>query len=303
MTPHQALKLVQSAASKWSAYNAPRLGASLAYYALLSMAPLLILMVAICGLVFNKNTAEQNLLRQIQALVGSSGAKALETLIESTHHMGSGVFATLIALLTLLFGASGVFIELRDSLNTIWEVPRRQSSGWRSIVWQRIVSFGMVLALGFLLLLSLIASAALTVAERFFAAFVPLHAAVWGEVANFVVSLAAIATLFGLIFKFVPDARICWRDVGVGAVVTAILFIIGKALLAVYLGTAGVGSAYGAAGSVVALVVWVYYSAQIFFFGAAITKVYADSYGSNARQQRPTKPLTATAASPVARTT
>jgi membrane protein len=298
----EVLRLVRSAASKRSDHNAPRLGASLAYYSLLSIAPLLILIVGICGIVFSKSTVEQDLLRQVQSLMGNAGAKTLETLIENARHTGSGIFATVIAFITLLFGASGVFNELRDSLNTIWEVPRRQSSGWRSMVWRRLVSFGMVLGLGFLLLMSLIASAALSVAERFFTSFVPLHTAIWSEAANFFASLAAIAILFALIFKFVPEDHIHWRDVTVGAAVTAILFAIGKALLALYLGTAGVGSTYGAAGSVVAFVVWVYYSAQIFFFGAIFTKVYADSYGPRARQQRQAKPMRAAASTLAGRT-
>lgn len=244
------------------------------------MAPLVILAVAICGLVFSKSTAEQGLLTQIRALTGYSGAETVRMLIDNAHRAGSGVVASSIALITLLFGASGVFVELRDSLNVIWDAPARQSSSWRDLVWQRLISFGMVLALGFLLVVSLIMSAALTILEKFFADVLPVHTAILSELASTVFSLTAIAVLFALIFKFVPDVPIDWRDVGIGAIATAIFFNVGKALLGFYLGTAGVGSTYGAAGSLVALVVWVYYSAQIFFFGAVFTRVYADTFGS-----------------------
>jgi membrane protein len=181
-----------------------------------------------------------------------------------------------VAVATLLFGASGVFAELQDSLNIIWDAPPGNSSGWIAMIKQRVISFGMVLALGLLLLVSLLLSAGLGLIEEFFSGLISVHAAALGEAANFVISLVGVAVLFALIFKFVPNVRIDWRDVIVGGVATAILFSIGRALLALYLRTTGIGSAYGAAGSLVALVVWVYYSAQIFFFGAEFTRVYAD---------------------------
>ena len=283
LTRAHAIGLMKKTASQWNDHNAPRLGAALAYYTLLSVAPLLILIVGICGLVFDKNHAEKQLLNQVSDMVGPSATKSLQAVLNSAHHTGSGVFASAIALVTLLFGASGVFVELRDSLNTIWDAPPHASSGWRELIWQRIVSFGMVLALGFLLLVSLVLSAALAVVTNFFDGFVPLKAAVLGEVANFIVPMIAISVLFALIFKFVPDVPIHWRDVLIGAVATAILFQIGKALLALYLATAGVGSTYGAAGSLVAFVVWVYYSAQIFLFGAVFTNVYAREIGSHSQ--------------------
>ena len=287
MTRTQALKLVRDAASQWNSHNAPRLGAALAYYTLLSIAPLLILLVAIFGLVFDKNTAEHQLIGQVQSMVGPSAAKSLQAVLDNAHQKSSGVLASIIALITLLFGASGVFVELRDSLNTIWDAPPLPSATWRTLIWQRVVSFGMVLALGFLLLVSLVLTTALAVVTKFFEGYIPLKAAVWGEVANLILPLVAISILFALIFKFVPDVPISWRDVTIGAIATAVFFQIGKALLALYLGTAGVGSTYGAAGSLVAFVVWVYYSAQIFFFGAVFTQVYANSIGSYSGKNRP----------------
>jgi membrane protein len=282
ITRDEALSLLGAAGSRWNAYNAPRLGASLAYYALLSLAPLLILLVAIGSLVFTRSAAESNLLRQLESIFGHSGALTLRAVFDNIHHRGSGVVASILAVATLFFGASGVFVELRDSLNLIWDVPGGAWHGWRGLVAQRLVSFVTVLALGCLLVLSLILSAALGVIGRFFGGLVPAGAALGGEVLNLIVSPIAIAVLFALIFKFVPDVPIAWRDVIIGAVVTSILFSLGRAGLSFYLRTAGVGSAYGAAGSLVALVVWVYYSAQIFFFGAILTRVYAEKRGSRA---------------------
>lgn len=297
LTRQQLWDLLRSSASKWSAHNAPRLGASLAYYGLLSMAPLLIVVVAICGLVLNRNTAEQQLLEQVRSLTGPSGASTVKMLINNAHHVGSGIIAAVVALATWLFGASGVFVDLRDSLNIIWDVPQRESSTWRSIIRQRLVSFAMVIGLGILMLASLLMTTFVAVAEKFFSGILPAPTASVSELANFFISLIAIAVLFALIFKFVPDVPIDWRDVWIGAAATAILFDIGKGLLAFYMGTAGVGSTYGAAGSVVALVVWVYYSAQIFFFGAIFTKVYAERFGSHARRQKGKPPRAASASS------
>jgi membrane protein len=274
-----AFHLLSSAAEKWNARNAPRLGAALAFYALLSLAPLLVLAVGICGLVFSRSTVEQNLLVQIERIAGAYSAGLLKTLIENPQHTKSGVVAGVSAVLTLLFGASGVFAELRDSLNLIWDAPAR-FTGWRGMIWQRLLSFCMVLALGFLVLASLILSTVFSVAAKFFGNLVPANTVIVGEVSNTALSFLAISILFALIFKFVPDAEICWRDVIIGALMTSILFNIGKTLLSHYLRTAGVGSTYGAAGSVIALVVWVYYSAQIFLYGAVLTRVYADRFGS-----------------------
>jgi len=287
MAAKEAVELLKSAASKWSYYNAPRLGAALAYYTLLSLAPLLILLVTICALVFNRATAESDLIADVGNLVGPSEAQTVKTFLDSAHHAATGLLATIIALVTLLFGASGVFVELRDSLNLIWNAPPQSSSTWRNILMQRLISFVMIVGLGILLLASLLLSTAVGVAKKFltakpFASSLHFHVALLGEIGSHVVSLVAMTVLFALIFKFVPAARIRWRDVAAGAVLTAVLFEFGKALLALYIATAGVGSAYGAAGSLIALVVWVYYSAQILFFGASLTRVYADTNGSPA---------------------
>lgn len=280
MRANEAFEVLKSAASKWNDHNAPRLGAALAYYTLLSLAPLLILLVALCALVFNKTTAESDLIAEVRDVAGYSEAQTLQMFLESAHHTARGVIASTIALATLLFGASGVFVELRDSLNLLWDAPRRRrSSAWRDLVAQRLISFAMVLGLGMLILTSLVLSAGAGMVRKVVAGVLPLHLTLVGIIANHAVSLIALAVLFVVIFKFVPAVRLRWGDVIPGAVLTAVLFEIGKALLALYIGTAGVGSAYGAAGSLVALVVWVYYSAQILFFGAAFAKAYAETYG------------------------
>ena len=280
MNSRPLARLLAATYSRWSAHNAPRLAAALAYYALLSIAPLMILVVAICGIVF-RSSAEAGVLRQTEGVMGPAAARVLRSILDNAHHTGTGILATLIALLTLLFGASGVFLELRASLNKIWEVPSRTLSGlkasWRGAISQRILSFVMVLCLGLLLLASLLLSAAFALFERFARAYLPLSAAIAGEIVNFLVSAAALTLLFALIFKFIPEVRTAWHPVWIGGAVTALLFSIGKTLLTIYFNTAAVGSTYGAAGSLVVFIVWVYYSAQIFFFGAVFTKIYGDS--------------------------
>jgi membrane protein len=290
MSRSELKSLVTTTVDKWNAHNAPRLGAALAYYMLLSMAPLLILSVTICGLVFSESTAQQKILVQVRELAGAAGERVINTLINNITSPRSGLVATAVALVTLLVGASGVFLELRDSLNTIWDIPKHQGSLLKTMLWQRLISFGMVLALGLLLLVSLLLSAAMAIAEKFFFGLIPMNVAILGEVANFVIPLAATTILFSVIFKFVPDVELPWRDIAVGALLTALMFSIGKMLLAFYLGTVGVGSTYGAAGSLVAFVVWVYYSAQIFFFGAILTKNYAVCCGSLSAKNKTIEP-------------
>ena len=282
ITGKEALSLLGASASRWNAHNAPRLGASLAYYALLSLAPLSILLVAIASLLFSRSAAESNFLQQLDRVVGHSGAQTLRTVVDASHHPGSGALAGIAAAGALFFGASGVFVELRNSLNLIWDVPAAPWSGWRGLIIQRLVSFVTILALGGLLLISLLVTAVLGVIGRFLGGLIPAGTIAGGEILNLLVSPVVIAGLFALIFKFVPDVPIAWRDVLGGAMITSILFSLGRIGLSFYLRTAGVGSVYGAAGSVVALVVWVYYSAQIFFFGAILTRVYAEKYGSRA---------------------
>lgn len=266
--------LLRKAFDNWNDHQAIRLSAAVAFYTLLSIAPLLIFVTALIGMFLSQQATQNSLINGASNLLGTRGGDLVRGLLVK-HQASSGIIPSVIAFVTLLFGASGVFSELRDALNTIWDSKPKGPSGWQGIVIQRLFSFGMVLSVGFLLLVSLILSAALSFAGKYLGSYVPMPPALL-ELANFLFSFVVVTFLFGLIFKFVPAVKITWRDVGVGAVGTAFLFTIGKFLLGLYLGKASVGSAYGAAGSVVALIVWVYYSAQIFFFGAEFTRVYAD---------------------------
>ena len=254
------------------------MGAALAFYGVLSLAPLVILVVGICALAFGTAGAQAQLLEQFRAMVGGEGAHAIEAVLTSAQKPATGVLASVVGLMTLLLGASGVFIELRAALNKLWDAESASvASGIWSFVKDRFLSVGMVLAIGFLLLVSLSISAALGAAGKYFASLGFLPPVVW-ELVNFLISLGVVAALFALILRFVPNIRLPWRDIGLGAVLTAVLFTIGKTAIGIYLGKAGVGSAYGAAGSLVVLIVWVYYSAQIFFFGAVFTRVYAQAH-------------------------
>ena len=260
--------------SKWNDDDAPRLGAALAFYTVLSMSPLVIFVIAIASLVLSRASAQGLLLAQVKSLVGVGGRDAVATMLAHGQSPARGTFSSILGFVTLIFGASGVFTELRSALNTIWKVKPQASSGLIVMIRERLFSFGMVVSIGFVLLVSLLAGTALAATTKFFSGLLPFPAVFW-EVANFVVAFAGVTVLFGLILKYVPETSIEWRDVRVGAVFTAFLFTSGKLLLALYLGRMSPGSPYGAAGSLVVLVVWVYYSAQIFYFGAELTHVYA----------------------------
>jgi membrane protein len=258
----------------WNRHNDTRMGAALAFYTIVSISPLVILVLAIGSLVFNKNAAEAQLLSKVQQLVGTQGRDSVQTILAHGHHSFGGIFSASLGVIVLFLGASGVFQELRSGLNSIWESDARVPSGVLGLVRERVLSFGMVLSLGFVLIVSLLVSATLTAIATYFSNLLPISPIIL-EIANSLVSFAGIAVLFACILKYVPAAPVEWRDVRVGATVTALLFTLGKWLLGFYLGTASPGSGYGAAGSLVVLVVWVYYSAQIFYFGAEFTHVHA----------------------------
>ena len=281
----QLWPILQQTMASWNAHNAPRLGAALAFYTILSMAPLVVLVVAVVALVFGHSTAQDQILYQVREMIGDQGAEMVKTTIEHASKPSTGIFASIIGVLTLFFGASGVFIELRSALNTIWEVKEIDDVNLVGIVKQRFFSFGLVLAIGFLLLVSLVISAGLAAVGTFFGGLLPMPEFVLTGL-NFVLSFIAIAVLFALIFKYVPEKTLQWRQVWVGALVTAFLFSIGKLLIGLYLGKASIGSAYGAAGSLMVVIVWVYYSSQIFFFGAeftyALTNRNKKSYAADA---------------------
>jgi membrane protein len=279
MRPGQVVALVREAFDDWNEDNAPRLGAALSYYTIFSIAPLLLISIAVAGLVFGHDAAQGRIVGEIRGLVGDQAAQAIQAMIENAHQPGQGVMATVFGAVTLVFGAGGAFNELRGALDVVWEIPPRQGRGIMGMVRERLASFAMVLVVGFLLLVSLVVSAALS-ALRVTGTF-PGSPVVL-EIVNDVVSIGVIAVLFALIFKYLPDAHppVAWKDIWIGALITAVLFTLGKFGLGLYLGRSSVGSAYGAAGSLVLLLVWVYYSSQILFFGAEVTQVYARRHGS-----------------------
>jgi membrane protein len=275
MRAKELLSIFTTTFASWNKHEAPRLGAALAFYTILSLSPLVIIVVAVGGLIFSRSTAETHILSQVQAMIGPDGGKAVESMLANAQKPAAGIIGTTVGLLSLLFGASGVFTELRSALNLIWEVKPEETSGIGALLRERFFSFGMVLSIGFLLLVSLVLSTVLAAIGKFFGGLLPVPATVL-EVVNFLLSYIGVAALFGLIFRFVPEAKVRWDNVWLGACVTAILFTIGKTLIGLYLGKSSVGSTYGAAGSVIVVIVWVYYSAQIFFFGAEFTHAYAE---------------------------
>jgi membrane protein len=278
--------LLSESFAEWNRHKGPRLGAALAFYTLLSLTPLLLIAVGIAGLVFGREAAQLQIVWQVQDLVGPAGAQAIKALLEGTRNTTHGILATVLGLLTLLFGASGVLIELRDALNTIWEVPPAKRTGVQNIVdliKERMFSFALVLAIGFLLLVSLAINASISAFGAFSAQAFPLSEGLL-HVADTVLSFLVITGLFAAIYRVMPNARIEWRDVALGAATTSLLFTVGKFLIGLYLGNASFASTYGAAASVVLLIVWVYYSGQIFFLGAEFTKVFADRHGSQPNQ-------------------
>ncbi len=275
--------LFDDAVGEWTRHKAPRLGASLAFYTLLSLTPLLLVAVSIAGLAFGQKLAESDLVYQVQTLIGPAGAKAVQALLEGARNTTHGIIATIIGLVTLLFGASGVLIELRDALNTIWEVPTPAPKGnlqrIAGFIKERLFSFALVLSIGFLLLISLVVNAWISALGAFYIAALPANEAIL-HVLNFLISFIIVAGLFAAIYKVMPDVRLEWRDVLLGGGVTSVMFTVGKLVIGIYIGRAGFASTYGAAASIVAFIVWVYYSSQIFFLGAEFTKSFANRYGS-----------------------
>jgi membrane protein len=260
--------------NNWLEDRALRMGAALAYYSVFSMAPLLLIVIGVASQIFSKEEARKQILGEIATTVGQSASDSLEKILEHAGGATNGIFATIIGVAILLFGASGVFAELQDALNNIWKVKPKPGLGLFSLARDRLLSFTVVLGTGFLLLVSLVLSAALAALGAWMNHAVPGMAWLWQSL-NALLSFLVVALLFAMIFKILPDAKIDWRDVWIGAVVTAALFTVGKAGIGEYLGHSGLTETYGTAGSVVVLLVWVYYSALILLFGAEFTHVYA----------------------------
>jgi membrane protein len=273
-------RLVKAAAISWSDDYAPSMGAALAYYTTFSAAPLLLIVVSVAGLVFGAEAARGEIFSQLRGMLGEEGALAIQGLLESVSKPKEGVLATVVGVVVLLVGATTVFAELQDSLDRIWRAPVRQrSSGLWKLLRARVLSFGMIMGIGFLLMVSLVVSAALSALGRWWA---PLFGA-WEitlQIVNLLVSFGLVTVIFAMIYKIMPRAKVEWRDVWIGAAVTSVLFSIGKSLIGLYIGKSGITSGFGAAGSLAVVLIWVYYSAQIFLLGAEFTWVYAHSHGS-----------------------
>jgi membrane protein len=281
-TPNLArrLKIVLIESMKsWINHRGDSKGAALAFYTLFSMTPILMLAIVVAGSVFGAEAAQGEIVAQVQGLVGPNGAKAIQALLAAARDPASGRVATLVASVLLLVGATSVFAELKDSLDELWDIAKPSQSSFSVILRTRLLSFGMVLALAFLLLVSLIVSAALAMLERYAGGVLGSFAAVLATFTA-LISFGVIACMFAIIYKTLPDAPLAWHDVWIGATFTAGLFSLGKYVIGLYLGNSGVASSFGAAGSLIALLLWVYYSAQIFFLGAEFTRHYALWFGS-----------------------
>lgn len=278
----EVLDLLKTSASMWMRDQAPRQAAALAYYTLLAMGPLLLLVIGLAGLLFDQESVRQRILEQLEDLIGQQGAQTAEDLMEARDENGSDVAAIVVGGGALLFAAAGVFRQLRESLNTMWEIKRRRGDGWKEKVKiqvkRNLLGFAGVAALGFLLVATLVVSAVVTAFGERLADLLPGAHVMW-QVLNLVLGLVVVGFLFALLFRYLPDAVVAWRDVMVGAAVTAVLFLVGQLLIGVYLGSAATASRYGAAGSVIVLLLWIYFSSLIVLFGAELTQSYANRYG------------------------
>jgi len=272
-------QLLKEAFAEFQRDKALRLGAALAYYTIFSIAPLLLIAIAIAGLIFGRSHAQAQIVDQLRALMGDAGAKAIAEMLAGASKPKTGAFALVIGIATLLLGAAGVFGALKDALNTIWHVEEKPKGGILAMIRERFLSFAMVFGVGFLLLVSLVIDAAIAAMGKFAGNRLPGGESLWQSL-QLAVSFGVVTALFAMIFRFLPDIRIEWRDVWLGAAFTSFLFIVGKFALGLYIGKSAVGSSFGAAGSLVVVLVWIYWSTNIVFFGAEYTKVYAQTRGS-----------------------
>lgn len=288
----QIWPLLKEATSAWLDDYAPSMGASISYYALFSLAPLLIIVISVAGLVFGKDAAQGEIVAQLGGIMGHEGAQAVQAMLIAAREPKESIAATCVSVVIFLIGATATFAELQNALDRIWKVPNLKSkSGLWYLLRTRLLSFGLVLGMGFLLTVSLAVSAALAALGRWWNAWF-LGWEVVLEIVNFAVSAGIFTLLFAMIYKIMPRAKIAWRDVWTGATVTSLLFMVGKGFIGLYLGKSGLASGFGAAGSVVVLVAWVYYSAQIFLWGAEYTWVYANRHGSRTPLTSATPPFT-----------
>lgn len=287
MSPKQVLRLLKQAFQEWNQDQASQLAAALAYYTLFSLAPLLILAIAIASLFFDNAAVRDQLMAQIESLVGGASADFVRKVLDNANRPGetSGWVASVISVVLLIVGATGVLSQLQLSLNTIWKIEARPGVGIVDQFRKRLLSLGMVIAIGFLLLVSLVATSVISGFSGYLQTLMPGLDAL-AQLFNIGLAFGLTALLFAMMFKYLPDGVIAWRDVWFGAIATAFLFTVGKYLIGLYLGNSSFASSYGAAGSVIVLLVWVFYSAQILFYGAELTQVYSRRFGSQIRPNK-----------------
>jgi len=286
----KAIGILKKTASDFMEDRALRLSAALAYYAMFSLGPLLFIVIMLAGMVFGEEAVRGEVQQQLQSFVGEQSAKTIESMM-AARKLGTSPITMVIAVVTLVFGASGVFGQLQDALNTIWEVKAKPGRGFAGFIRQRFLSLTMVLGLGFLLLISMVITTALEAFTGVIGRWLPVPGFVM-VVFSLIVSFLVVTLLFAMIFKFLPDVKVQWRNVWVGAIGTALLFTIGEYLMALYLGREGTASAYGAAGSVMVILLWIYYSSVILLFGAEFTQVYAKETGSQIVPSKYAVPVT-----------
>ena len=264
----------------WSTDKCPRLGAALSYYTVFSLAPVLILVIAVAGIFLGREAAQGKIVEQLTGMLGLDAAKMVQAAILKASARDAGIRASVIGIVTMLVGATGVMVELQDALNTVWKVLPKPGASVKRFLRARLLALALVLSIGFLLLVSLVMSAGLEVFVSWAGGFLPKWVAI-GYLLNYVVSVGVVALFFALLFKLLPDAKVAWKDVWIGALFTSFLFHLGKYLIALYIGRASVASTFGAAGSLAVLLVWIYYSSQILLLGAELTRAYANRYGSH----------------------
>ena len=289
MKPKGIFSLLKETFTEWQEDKASRLGAALAYYAIFSIGPLLLVAIAIAGFVFGEEAASGQIEGAVSGVVGEDGAGVIQQSVENASKPGAGIIASVLGIVTLLLGASGIFGQLQDALNTVWDAEPEKGGGVAGFLKTKLMLFLMVLGVGLLLLASLVLNAVLSVIGKSFSELLPGGALVWQAV-NFLVMAAIMTLAFALIYKTLPATDIAWKDVWIGAIITSVLFTLGQVGLSIYLGFSDVGSPYGAAGSLVVVLVWIYYSAQILLFGAEFTQVYARTRGSRAPTAEKGKP-------------
>ncbi|GAB3247055.1 YihY/virulence factor BrkB family protein [Chitinimonas naiadis] len=271
---HRTVRLLVRAATAWQAHRASTMGASIAFYTLFSMGPVLFIAITIAGYAFGHEVAQSGLLSQVQTLLGHNAAQAVGAIISSTQLPGDTLWRTALAVLTSLFAATTVFSELKNSLDVIWELPPNRRKDWPFLIRSRLLSFGVVLGVGFILLASLLLSAVVAAVEARYGSLLGSSTWLLKLVSNLCTTVVVTA-LFAAIFKLLPEEKVAWRDVWRGALLTACLYMLGKSLIAVYLGTTALASAYGAAGALVLILLWIYYSAQVFLYGAELSRQMA----------------------------